>query len=285
MRQALRHGLLLAALLGGAHLAPADVAPPTARLLYSDSAATAAEFYVKALRWQTAPAPADSTEITLVLPGGATVRTLKHDARRAGYVATRWIPIFAAGSSLDQLASRPDLTNLAEDEQGWVGLDPLGSPLGIAALEHTPDPRQQVRPSIWPVLLTPQPAVALEFYAQLLDWTAQPDARTPLFEGDFIWSRDGRRQAGLTYQAPGPAPADQSSGWLLLFGVADLDAAVKTCWRAGARIVREPGVDLIGGRVAVLTDPAGAAFGLYELVPTPGPSSGKHNLQIRPATP
>jgi hypothetical protein len=46
--------------------------------------------------------------------------------------------------------------------------------------------------------------------------------------------------------------------------VAEIEEAVRRIQKEGGKILRKPGVDLMGGRLAVVCDPWGAVFGLIE---------------------
>jgi uncharacterized protein len=73
----------------------------------------------------------------------------------------------------------------------------------------------------------------------------------------------GRTIAGLMSRRPG-MPADVPDNWLVYFAVADVDADVKRATGLGASVIAGP-ADIPGtGRFAVLTDPQGAAFALYQ---------------------
>lgn len=265
---------------------------PRALLLCSDDAPTAADYYVRALGWTMIAAedsahPELGSTVTLRLPGGDTVQTAPIAAHVPGKTATRWAPLFhTTGTRPEELAAtRPEAT-LHVDARRWIGHDTTGAIVALAGPEGAVAPTNQTRPALWPVLFTPNPAAAIEFYGPTLGWTVSPEARTPLFNGDYRWSRDGHPLAALAYHAGGRAPSGLASGWLPLFGVADIDAAVREAWRAGGRILRPAGIDLIGGRVAVLADPAGAVFGLYELVPMGGGTpAARSTFQINSLAP
>ncbi len=265
---------------------------PRALLLCSDDARIAADYCVRALGWtMILPAsdlPADgASTVTLRLPGGDEVQTTPIPAHIPGKAATRWAPVFhTTGTRPEEMAAtRPEAT-LHVDTRHWIGRDPTGALVAFAGPKSASPLETQVRPALWPVLFTADPTAAIEFYGATLGWTASPEPRTPLFNADYRWSRDGRALAALTYHAGGRAPKGLSSGWLPLFGVADIDSAVREAWRAGGRILRPAGIDLIGGRVAVLADPDGAVFGLYELIPTSGGAPAtRSTFQINSLTP
>jgi predicted enzyme related to lactoylglutathione lyase len=100
-------------------------------------------------------------------------------------------------------------------------------------------------------LVAPDPGPAVAFYRDLLGWEVAPEA-------DSYWSvRNGGTDNGGMLASPGP-PA-----WLVYFHVADADVSVGSAESAGASVLLPP--ETIGlGRIAVLPDPQGAAFGIFE---------------------
>jgi uncharacterized protein len=115
----------------------------------------------------------------------------------------------------------------------------------------------------------PDPAAAARFYGDLLGWTFDDPQELAL--GTYRRARrDGRAVAGI-----GQAPAGFAAGvWSTYVATGDLAAAVERAVGAGASVVLEA-VEGPGGRMSVLTDPAGAAFSLWdgpaaELVAAPG---------------
>ena len=100
-------------------------------------------------------------------------------------------------------------------------------------------------------LVAPDPEPAVAFYRDLLGWEVEQ-------EGESYWSvRNAGADNGGILAAPGPP------GWLVYFHVADADASVRSAEAAGASVLLPP--ETIGlGRIAVLADPQGAAFGVFE---------------------
>jgi predicted enzyme related to lactoylglutathione lyase len=115
----------------------------------------------------------------------------------------------------------------------------------------------------------PDPAAAAQFYGELFGWTFDDPEDLP--SGPYRRARrDGRIVAGIG-QAPTGLPR---AVWSTYVGTDDLDAAAEAAVRAGASVVLGP-VEGSGGRFAVLTDPTGVAFSMWEgpgadLVAAPG---------------
>jgi uncharacterized protein len=92
----------------------------------------------------------------------------------------------------------------------------------------------------------------LGFYSQLFGWEPA--------RGEYsIFRLRGRDAAGVGQRA-GQEPA-----WTTYIWVADADKAAEQAIAAGGTIVAEPFESLDGGRIAIVRDPAGAVFGVWEL--------------------
>ena len=111
---------------------------------------------------------------------------------------------------------------------------------------------------IWTDLSSPDLAVSKAFYGPLLGWTAEaPEDR---FGGYASWLKDGRKIAGLM---PVMSP-DQPPSWTTYVCSEDADKTVALVESSGGTIIAPPmAVDDLG-RLAVLTDPSGAVFGIWE---------------------
>jgi len=116
---------------------------------------------------------------------------------------------------------------------------------------------------IWIELFTPDPAAARAFYGELFGWTVQEGG--PEYGGYTLFLREGAPVAGLmanTQEAP--------SAWSVYLesnNAADTVAMARA--NGGAVIVDAmPVGDL--GHMAVVTDPGGAAVGIWQPLEHPG---------------
>jgi predicted enzyme related to lactoylglutathione lyase len=104
-------------------------------------------------------------------------------------------------------------------------------------------------------------AAALPFYERVFGWSPK-DVGSP--EQPYTELQvDGHSIAGATEMNP-MVPPDVPSYWLVYFTVADVDATHRTAVGAGARELLPP-TDFPGGRMSIVSDPQGAAFGLMRL--------------------
>lgn len=115
---------------------------------------------------------------------------------------------------------------------------------------------------VWYELMTTDGAAAAKFYADVVGWKA---AKSPMPNMDYTLFNAGADQVAgafaLTKEAlAGGAPV----GWVGYVGVANADKAAADLKAAGGKVLRGPD-DIPGvGRFAMVTDPQGAAFALFQ---------------------
>lgn len=112
----------------------------------------------------------------------------------------------------------------------------------------------------WADITVPDLAAAQRFYGGLLGWEFSEGR--PETGGYVTASVDGRRVAGLL-PAEGAA-ADAPAAWCVYLGVEDVTLATGHAVAAGAQLLAGPMTVLGLGDIAVLADPAGAVFGLWQ---------------------
>jgi hypothetical protein len=109
---------------------------------------------------------------------------------------------------------------------------------------------------VWNELSTPDTEASSAFYRGLLGWEVAP------MEGmdNYLMIRVGEAgNGGITEpQAPGTPPH-----WLVYFGVDDLDASLAKLGELGGTTIAGP-IDIQIARLAVVSDPQGAVFALYD---------------------
>ena len=116
----------------------------------------------------------------------------------------------------------------------------------------------------WIDILQPDPDAAMGFYAALFGWEFAGPGEMP---GDppgryFVTRLRGRDVAGIGSQPagdPSPPPA-----WNTYVSVASADEAALCAVDAGGAVLVEPFDVLPAGRMAVVADPAGAPFSLWQ---------------------
>ena len=114
----------------------------------------------------------------------------------------------------------------------------------------------------WVDTLAPDPEAAMRFYEQLFGWEFEGPGQTP---GDppgqyFVARLRGRDVAGVGSMAD----ASTGSAWSTYISVTSVDEVVARATAAGAVLLAGPIRASPAGRLAVLADPAGAVFGVWE---------------------
>jgi uncharacterized protein len=114
----------------------------------------------------------------------------------------------------------------------------------------------------WHELNTWEPEAALAFYGRTLGWEFEP---TALPDGAAYWiaSKDGKPVGGI-FELTAPDYDGIPSHWMTYLSVPNMRAAEEHTASAGGEVMRSP-VSVPGvGKLAVVTDSAGALIGLME---------------------
>jgi uncharacterized protein len=126
--------------------------------------------------------------------------------------------------------------------------------------------RDEYAPGVpcWVDTLQPDPDAAMAFYGELFGWDFAGPGEMP---GDspgryFVARMRGRDVVGVGSQPTGGAPA--APGWNTYVYVASADDGARAARSAGGTVLIEPFDVLPAGRMAVLADPAGAVFCVWE---------------------
>ena len=140
--------------------------------------------------------------------------------------------------------------------------DPQGAAIGILSSANplTPETDPAAHEFSWHELTTSDQAGAIAFYEQLFGWEKKSEMDMGPMGVYHMFGRDRFTYGGIMPKAPqGPG-----TYWLYYVRVADsADAAAERAARLGAKTILPP-MDVPGGdRVAVLSDPQGAVFGVH----------------------
>jgi hypothetical protein len=113
---------------------------------------------------------------------------------------------------------------------------------------------------VWHDLVTRDPVAARRFYGPLLGWEFQDTTRNG--RPYAVARLGGEPVAGIVRH---PEETDEPALWLSYLSVPDVDQAVEAAVAAGGRTLYQPSDLADVARVAVVTDPQGAALGLVRL--------------------
>jgi uncharacterized protein len=111
----------------------------------------------------------------------------------------------------------------------------------------------------WNDLGTTDVNAAMAFYGGLFGWTFEEvsgaESRHRI--------RNGESENGSLY-LQGAEERGVPSNWLVYFATADLEGSDARVTKLGGEVIVDPLEVAAGGRVSVVTDPQGAAFGLFD---------------------
>lgn len=113
----------------------------------------------------------------------------------------------------------------------------------------------------WVDTWQPDADAAARFYTAIFGWDAEETSRPGAPRRHFMCRLRGRNVAGIG--APPPVPG-HTPVWGTYVKVEDAAATAAKAAEAGGSVPVEPFDALDGGRIAVLSDPAGAVFAVWE---------------------
>lgn len=112
----------------------------------------------------------------------------------------------------------------------------------------------------WSELMTRDAAAARAYYTDVCGWQLED---MPMEQGTYcVASAHGKPIAGIMDMTGLPGMDALPPHWFTYIAVDDVEAAVEATAAAGGSVTRAP-FDVPGvGRIAIVTDPSGAAVGL-----------------------
>jgi hypothetical protein len=112
----------------------------------------------------------------------------------------------------------------------------------------------------WTELRTRDVPGALKYYKAVCGWHFEPMPLPGLVYQ--VGRRGDQPVVGVMDIGRLPGMEEVPPHWVSYFAVDDLDAAVEATEQSGGRVIRAPFTIPHIGRIAILTDPTGAAMGL-----------------------
>jgi predicted enzyme related to lactoylglutathione lyase len=232
--------------------------------LLSEDAAGAARFYSQLLGWDIERGPKNTYVVRL---GGTPIAGISQigDAL-PGVSETTWVAgitvsdIAAASAAARRLGARKYREGRTDGFGPWAAFeDPQGAPVLLAVPEQALGRAKGPGAWLWAELWTREPDASVEFYEAVVGYERstvdRPGGPYPVFRSG------GEARAGIV-----PIENDRiETAWAPYVGVADIEATLKRALELGGRVLLEPHDDLAEGRVALVADPSGGAFFVYEL--------------------
>jgi uncharacterized protein len=124
--------------------------------------------------------------------------------------------------------------------------------------------RDRYEPGVpcWVDTLQPDPRAAVAFYAELFGWEFEGPGPTPDGGEYYVARLHGHDIAGVgTAPAEGAPPAP---AWITHVSAVDVDRTVEKAVAAGGTVVAGPFDAAPAGRIAVVSDPGGATFCVWQ---------------------
>jgi uncharacterized protein len=115
----------------------------------------------------------------------------------------------------------------------------------------------------WVELATSDGAAAKKFYTELFDWTSEDRPVGPGMVYTML-NLAGKDAAALYQMPPEMAAQGIPPNWLSYASVANADESAKKAKELGATLLKEPFDVMTVGRMAVIQDPTGAVFALWQ---------------------
>lgn len=116
----------------------------------------------------------------------------------------------------------------------------------------------------WTDLATPDPEAAMAFYADLFGWTYDTQDTDQPGVGYTMANKGDAAAAGIMELSEEMAAQGMPPVWTTYVNVDDIEAAAAKVGPAGGTVMRPPMDVMEVGRMAVVADPAGAVFCLWE---------------------
>jgi uncharacterized protein len=240
-------------------------------LLTTDPAAARA-FYQEVVGWGATRMDGGPVEYTLFTSGDiplAGLMALPPDAAAMGAPPSwlGYVEVPEVDATVDQavkLGAKVIAPVMEIPQAGRFAVlqDPQGAVFAIMTSAHplAPETDPAPREFSWHELTTSDQAGAIAFYEQLFGWEKKSELDMGEMGVYYMFGRDRFTYGGIMTKPP-QAPGTH---WLYYVRVADsADAAADRATRLGAKIMVPP-MEVPGGdRVAVLSDPQGAVFGVH----------------------
>jgi len=231
----------------------------------------AEKFYGRLFGWKFQSIQSDSLEYAEATLNGRPVAGLIHkDIASGEHKQPAWLTFISArniGNETD-LAERQGAkllfgpVNIPDRGREAVLADPQGAVFALldSSSGDPVDDLSEPGEWIWSSLMTSDPDAAADFYQGLFNYDIY-DLPSDQYAQHFLMASDGYSRASVNTLASNP---HSHSHWLNYVRVNDTAKMTKKVVALGGNIVVAPHLDRHGGKVAVVTDPQGAPFGLIE---------------------
>lgn len=249
-------------------LTPAAAADSLGKLIWveliTEDAAKAASFYEGLLDWKIEMR--ESGRYT-VLSNGKPIASISQIKNRLDEEEAQWLVGLEVEDLSESVAAARRLgATIHEGAGSKAGFakfaiieDPEGAPVVFLDPEKPLGGERAAGAWVWAELWTDDAVAAGKFYGEVIGYER---SETDLVGQAYpVFEIDGKPRAGIVEiedKAVDPI-------WAPYLAVEDVAATVKKAKSLGGRILLEPKPENRGGRVALLADPTGGAFFIYQI--------------------
>lgn len=128
----------------------------------------------------------------------------------------------------------------------------------------TPDTASVRGRFLWYDLMTPDVDAAVRFYSAVTGWSPMPWATGDGGPPYTMWANGGTPIGGVMTPPSADASGSAAPYWMAYLGTPDVDATYQDALALGARSCTAPRDIPTVGRFAILADPQGATFAIFQ---------------------
>lgn len=233
----------------------------------------AKDFYTKLIGWKAQPWPLDPSYTVCHAGDVPTAGMMAMAPEFPAEVPPHWMQYIGTrdvdGTAEAALLAGGFIVKQPSDMKGAgryaVLADPQGAIFAIIDPENA-RPEGTGNPPLasfsWHELATTDHEAAFAFYSNLFGWDAMQRLDMGPVGVYLVFGQNGVQKGGM-YIKPADMPGQPN--WLPYAHVANVDESVGAAVAAGATVLQPPMEVPGGSRIAVLTDPAGAAFAIHSM--------------------
>lgn len=236
----------------------------------------AQDFYGALFGWTFGPSVKENGYYTMALTQGSEVAALMPRPKDSP-APSAWNVYFSVESvdrsvaRLKELGGKVMMEPMDVMEAGRMAFcqDPTGAAFGFWQPNKFNGAGRVNEPGAmtWYEAKTRDGAKAVAFYKDLFGMTAD---KMPGEEMQYwVLKKDSGEAAGVM-QLDTKTPANVPAHWMVTFAVSNTDEAAATVARKGGTVIMAP-FDSPYGRISIVADPGGAAFGVITLARPPKP--------------
>ncbi len=127
---------------------------------------------------------------------------------------------------------------------------------------------------LWTDLMVPDVGAATQFYADVIGWALTTWSMGEGIPPYTMWTAAAGPVGGVMGMSEAEVASGAPARWLAYIGTPDVDATHRDALALGAREIVPPRDIPTVGRFAVLADPQGAGFAIFQPTNAPEPSQG-----------